>query len=302
MKSQMKSQMESQMKFQMKSQWESIKTAADFVEVLGAYEGSETVFNPWRDEDERYDVAGAAAIRSSQLEAYLTPRLGRCPYVVVAEAIGYQGGRFTGIAITCERMLLGHHKTIAPHMILPMKSGSLFDYEVMGHYGANVTGAEHGELTVPEVKGHASSIDSTLIGQRTSRKDSEYIEKATQRTLGFNEPTDTVVWNAILENGLNPYEVLLWNIFPFHPHKKEVPLSNRTPVPAELDEGWAFTEALLRLNGEARVLAVGQKAADTLSHYGVTATALRHPANGGANLYREQFKEAIAFFAYNDLA
>lgn len=248
---------------------ESIKTASEFVAALGAYEGSETVFNPWRDEDERYDVAGAAPIRRSQLEAYLTPRLGHCPYVVVAEAIGYQGGRFTGIAITCERMLLGHHKTIAPHMILPMKSDSLFAYDAPG----------------------AGNAD--LMGQRTSRKDSEYIEKATQRSMGFNEPTDTVVWNAILENGLSPYEVLLWNIFPFHPHKKDVPLSNRTPVPAELDAGWAFTEALLRLNGNARVLAVGQKAADTLSHYGVTATALRHPANGGANLYREQFKAAI---------
>lgn len=236
-----------------KNKGNTIRSAADFVAALAAYEGSETVFNPWRDEDSRYDMEGGAAVRRAQLEAYLTPRLGHCPYVVVAEAIGYQGGRFTGIAITCERMLLGHHKTISPGMIFP-----------------------------------------TSDGRRTSRPDSEFIEKATQRTMGFNEPTDTVVWNAILENGLNPYEVLLWNIFPFHPHKSGVPLSNRTPVPAELDAGWPFTEALLRLNGQAQVLAVGQKAADTLAHYGVAATALRHPANGGANLYKEQFKAVVS--------
>ena len=46
------------------------------------------------------------------LVAYLLPRVGRAKVFVVAEAVGYQGGRFTGIAITCERMLLDKHKTI----------------------------------------------------------------------------------------------------------------------------------------------------------------------------------------------
>lgn len=265
-----------------------IQSAADFVAALAAYEGSSTVFNPWRDEDARYDVEGAAAIRRAQLEAYLTPRLGHCPYVVVAEAIGYQGGRFTGIAITCERMLLGHHKTINPGMIFLASDGNLFDGHFNSVGGNKIVGGN-------QFAGYLDGrLDGRLVGRRTSRPDSDFIEKATQRTMGFNEPTDTVVWNAILENGLNPYEVLLWNIFPFHPHKAGAPLSNRTPVPAELDAGWPFTEALLRLNGQAQVLAVGQKAADTLAHYGVEATALRHPANGGANLYKEQFKAVVS--------
>lgn len=264
----------------------TIESAADFVSALAAYKGSDTVFNPWRDEDTRYDIDGAAAIRRAQLEAYLTPRLGHCPYVVVAEAIGYQGGRFTGIAITCERMILGHHKTISPGMIFPASDGNLFDGYVDDVGSNQIVGHHEGRIK--------RCIEGRIDVRRTSRSDSEFIEKATQRSLGFNEPTDTVVWNAILENGLNPYEVLLWNIFPFHPHKAGVPLSNRTPAPAELDAGWPFTEALLRFNGQAQVLAVGQKAADTLAHYGVAATALRHPANGGANLYKEQFKAVVS--------
>jgi len=231
---------------------EKISSAKDFVRALAEYEGNDKVFNPWRDYDERYDVAKAPLIRQQQLEAYMEPRLG-APYIVVAEAVGYQGGRFTGIAITCERMLLGHHKSITPSMIWP----------------------------------------SCELGERTSRSDSMYIEKEAQKRLGFNEPTDTVVWNSIQENGLDPYKVLLWNIFPFHPHKPLEPLSNRTPTPAELDAGWPYTKVLLALNKKATVFAVGQKAAATLAHYGVDSIALRHPANGGANLYKAQFKAAI---------
>ena len=40
---------------------------------------------------------------------------------MVAEAVGYQGGRFTGIAITCERMLLNKHKTIRPKDVTPIR-------------------------------------------------------------------------------------------------------------------------------------------------------------------------------------
>ncbi len=236
---------------------ESRVLAEQFVAGLAAYEGNELVFNPWRDYDARYDLPGAPAIRRQQLVDYLVPRLGRCPYVVVAEAVGYQGGRFTGIAITCERMLLGLHRRIPATDVL---QGT---------------------------------------GARTSNPDSPYITKATQRTSGFNEPTDTVVWEAIRANGLDPYTVLLWNIFPFHPHKKGEALSNRTPTPAELQSGWTFTEQLLALNGAAQVLAVGRKAADTLAAFNVSATALRHPANGGANQYRQEFADAVNADAEN---
>ena len=41
------------------------------------------------------------------------------------------------------------------------------------------------------------------------------------------------------------------------------------------------------------MLAVGQKSADTMERFGLSAIGLRHPANGGANLYREGFAEAV---------
>ena len=69
--------------------------------------------------------------------------------------------------------------------------------------------------------------------------------KGTQQKDGFNEPTDTVVWSAIIEKGIDPYDTLLWNIFPFHPHKEGNPLTNRTPTDREQQVGWEYTKTLV---------------------------------------------------------
>lgn len=248
-----------------------------FIERLASYEGSPTVFNPWRDYEPTLDISEEApAIRRDQLRQYLVARLGGCPYVIIAEAMGYQGGRFSGIAITCERMLLGFHDEIESSMILP-----------------------HGE------------------GQRTSLATSPLITKAKVRKEGFNEPTDTVVWTTLLDNEINPYEALLWNIFPFHPHEAENLLSNRTPTEAELAIGGTFAKELLVLNNLAlygqvelaqalgsaateempnsSVFAVGRKAYGVLEEQRIFSYSLRHPANGGAQQYRDQFAEIYSF-------
>lgn len=223
----------------------------NFIDGLARYT-SEHVFNPWRDYDPRYDIGPEApAIRRQNLYDYLRPRLGRAKYMIVAEAVGYQGGRFTGIAITCERMLLNWHKSVGSDVVL----------------------------------GHA--------GMRTSSPTSDFITKQTQKDKGFNEPTDTVVWGSLLENNIDPRDVLLWNIFPFHPHRADEPLSNRTPTPDELKSGFPYTAQLIALSAAPTLLAVGKSAAGTLADFGIQATALRHPANGGGTLYREQFRAVV---------
>ena len=225
-------------------------TIQKFIERLANYHG-ELTFNPWRDTQREYEVDGAVEIRRKQLVDYLSCRVGKAKMLLVAEACGYQGGHFSGIAMTCERMILNQHPAVDSEMILGYQ------------------------------------------GQRTSRRDSPLIEKPTQREKGFNEPTDSVVWKACLEAGLSPDEFLLWNIFPFHPYKKENLLSNRTPTDAELAVGLTYTKDLLALAGDLPIFAIGKKSETTLSEAGFTVTGLRHPANGGANIFRQQLKDAM---------
>lgn len=226
-------------------------TIEDFIHSLQTYT-SPAVCNPWRDYDRTCDLGPQAPeIRRHQLQEYLAQRIGQARYLFVAEAAGYQGCRFTGIAITCERMLLGAHKQVTSAMVL-------------GH-----------------------------TGQRTSRPDSPYMTSRPQREQGMNEPTDTYVWGAILDNGLDSRDVLLWNIFPFHPHK-DSPFSNRTPTDEELAAGLSYTRQLISLCQQPlRIGAIGRKAAETLQAAGIPAAATRHPANGGASLFRKQFAELI---------
>jgi hypothetical protein len=66
-----------------------------------------SVFNPWFDVDTENDMNTLCpSKRLNNLKYYLIERL-EAEYLFVAEALGYQGGHFTGIPLTSERLILG---------------------------------------------------------------------------------------------------------------------------------------------------------------------------------------------------
>lgn len=80
------------------------KKIDDFVASLQKYiSPNENIFNPWKDTDDIYDINETAPIiRSNNLKNYLKSKK-NAKIALIAEALSYQGGKFTGIAMTAER-------------------------------------------------------------------------------------------------------------------------------------------------------------------------------------------------------
>lgn len=88
----------------------------DFVSALQSMPSLPAVFVPWRDVDPVHDLGPQSPqTRAEHLVQYLSERAGRARLVLCAEALGYQGGHFSGIAMTSERIVIGNlaHKGIA---------------------------------------------------------------------------------------------------------------------------------------------------------------------------------------------
>ncbi len=111
---------------------------------------------------------------------------------------------------------------------------------------------------------------------------------------GFSEPTATIVWGALLKIGVPPNEFVLWNAFPWHsfdPHRGL--LSNRIPNKSEQLSGRPVLKAFLELFPCEQIVALGKIAGAQLEELGVNAQCVRHPASGGAKLFRQQIARIV---------
>ena len=218
-----------------------------FVAALSHYRAP-AVFNPWGEVDLEHDIdTSGAIVRRAQLLQYLQERIGRADCLLCAEAIGYQGGHFSGIPMTSERLLLGglRHKKLDSEMVF-----------------------------------------KNLTPKRTSRVE--------LKPAGFTEPTATIVWGFLAEHGIDPRRVVLWNAFPWHPyHLGRGLLSNRTPKDNELVAGHLVLQQMLQLGQFQKIIAVGEKAALQLMQLDIAVVKVRHPANGGAGMFRQQLARLL---------
>jgi hypothetical protein len=111
---------------------------------------------------------------------------------------------------------------------------------------------------------------------------------------GFSEPTATIVWSSLLRLGLKPEEFVLWNAFPWHSFdSRRGMLSNRMPTKQERSVGLSVLEAFLDLFPCDEIVALGKVAASQLENLNVKALRVRHPASGGAKLFRQQIGKIV---------
>ena len=99
------------------------------------------------------------------------------------------------------------------------------------------------------------------------------------------ERTATVMWETLLRI---KEPVMLWNVFPFHPHEADKPMSNRSHTRRERDRARPFLYDLLELITPEKVIAVGRDAALAMEGVGVPVEQVRHPSYGGQTEFIRQ--------------
>jgi uracil-DNA glycosylase len=80
--------------------------------------------------------------------------------------------------------------------------------------------------------------------------------------------------------------VFTWNVFPFHPHEKARPLTNRCHTRHERAEVAPILKDLLGMLQPSQLVAIGNDAHSGLEDLGLTCLKVRHPSYGGVSEFR----------------
>jgi len=191
---------------------------------------SERLFNPYRDIDPALDRPDAAEIRRSNLLQYLAACSRPVDILIVAEAPGPHGCRFSGIPFTSEEEML---------------SDSL-----------------------------------PFVGRPTSQGDDVKTEYSSR-----------IVWGLLAEHF---HRIVIWSTVPLHPHKPGEPMSIRTPTASEIRSWSDLIPAFVEYYRPRRVASVGRVAEKACRTHDIESTYIRHPSQGGANLFRDGIGRLLA--------
>src|SRR6058998_416172 len=163
--------------------------------------------------------------------------------------------------------------------------------EALGYRGGHFSGIPmtSERLLLGRSKGFALEPNDLFSGIKPRRT-----SKPEKCPDGFSEPTATIVWVALLRLGIKPEQFVLWNAFPWHSFdSRRGMLSNRMPNKSERAAGLPVLKAFLELFPCDQVVALGKIAAAQLETLNVNAYCVRHPASGGARLFRQQIVKIV---------
>lgn len=92
------------------------------------------------------------------------------------------------------------------------------------------------------------------------------------------ERTAAIIWK-VLARIHQP--VVLWNVFPFHPHEPDDPFSNRAHTAAEREVALPLLKSLIDMFRPQQLVAIGRDAQQALAELQTPVAPVRHPSYGG---------------------
>ena len=119
--------------------------------------------------------------------------------------------------------------------------------------------------------------DEVHLGHAGASLGGVALDRAT-RGPALAERTAAVVWRTLSRIG---EPVVLWNVFPLHPHEPDDPFSNRCHTRAERQVTWPLLVALVAMIRPRRVVAIGRDAGVALAGMDIPVYVVRHPSYGG---------------------
>ncbi len=99
------------------------------------------------------------------------------------------------------------------------------------------------------------------------------------------ERTAAIIWKVLARIG---QPLMLWNVFPFHPHEAASQLSNRCHTRAEREATWPLLQALIEMLSPRQIIAIGRDAQFALGELGIPTEGVRHPSYGGQREFTER--------------
>lgn len=105
------------------------------------------------------------------------------------------------------------------------------------------------------------------------------------------ERTASEIWDVLPRLVRRP---LLWNVFPFHPHEPDQPMTNRRFTTRELAGVTDINRELVSWLGVRRIVCIGQDALDYANSFGVRVEVVRHPSYGGVKDFRDGMRRIYA--------
>lgn len=163
------------------------------------------------------------------------------------------------------------------------KAQYLFLGEASGYKGCRASG-------IPFTSGELLCKNSLFASQRTSYNYYFIREK--------KESTSSIVYSFFNENPTIFNKIVMFNTFPFHPHKVLNDKSNRTPKREEINEGLSFLKILNNIFKFKKYIAIGNVAyiilVDAIKKGELTLQEIkkiRHPSFGGKNDFNIELKK-----------